>query len=161
MAIEKGYIPGSIGRITELHGTYYHEHWGFGRFFEAKVATEIAAFLQYYDENRDGIWTAVVNGRVEGSIVIDGLQAHSEGAHLRWFIVSDDLQGAGAGRQLLEKALHFCRGNHYRKIFLWTFGGLDAARRLYESVGFKLVRQQRGVQWGTEVNEQYFELVSD
>ncbi|GAI69557.1 unnamed protein product, partial [marine sediment metagenome] len=31
----KGYIPGSIGRIAELHGTYYNEHWDFTVFFEA------------------------------------------------------------------------------------------------------------------------------
>lgn len=37
--IESGYIPGSIGRIAELHGTYYHDHWGFGLYFEAMVAT--------------------------------------------------------------------------------------------------------------------------
>jgi len=27
--IVKGYIPGSIGRVAELHGAYYHEHWDF------------------------------------------------------------------------------------------------------------------------------------
>jgi hypothetical protein len=40
--IVKGYIPGSIGRVAELHGTYYHKHWGFSLFFEAKVATELS-----------------------------------------------------------------------------------------------------------------------
>jgi hypothetical protein len=34
----KGYVPGTIGRVVELHGAYYHAHWGFGAFFEAKVA---------------------------------------------------------------------------------------------------------------------------
>ena len=40
-----GYIPGSLGRVAELHGMYYQQHWGFGLFFEAKVATELAEFL--------------------------------------------------------------------------------------------------------------------
>lgn len=40
--IVKGYLPGSIGRVAELHGTYYHKHWGFSLFFEAKVATELS-----------------------------------------------------------------------------------------------------------------------
>jgi len=31
-----GYIPGAIGRIAELHGTYYHKHWGFGFFSSRK-----------------------------------------------------------------------------------------------------------------------------
>ena len=43
--ITDGYTPGAIGRITELHGVYYHKHWGFDQFFEAKVATELSTFL--------------------------------------------------------------------------------------------------------------------
>ncbi|MBW1837688.1 MAG: GNAT family N-acetyltransferase, partial [Deltaproteobacteria bacterium] len=84
--IERGYIPGSIGRISELHGTYYHDYWGFGLYFEAKVATGLSEFLQRYDKNSDGIWIATVNGRVEGSVIIDGIHTENEGAHLRWFI---------------------------------------------------------------------------
>jgi len=156
--IEKGYIPGSIGRISELHGTYYHNRWGFGLYFEAKVATELSEFLQRYDKNKDGIWIAGMNGRIEGSIIIDGINAENEGAHLRWFIMSDALTGKGVGRNLIIKAINFCRSKGYKTVYLWTFEGLNAARHLYEDVGFKLVKQQSGIQWGTTVNEQYFEL---
>ena len=159
--LETGYIPGSIGRISELHGKYYHDHWGFGLYFEAKVATELSEFLKRYDKDRDGIWIATVSGRVEGSLVIDGIHAKNEGAHLRWFIISDALKGKGVGRHLINKAIDFCRSKGYKKIYLWTFEGLDAARHLYEDVGFRLTKQQRGVQWGNEVNEQYFELINE
>jgi ribosomal protein S18 acetylase RimI-like enzyme len=90
--------------------------------------------------------------------VIDGRHAQTEGAHLRWFIVSDALRGRGAGRQLLETALAFCRQKQYARVFLHTFKGLEAARHLYESMGFKLVQQQEGSQWGTTVSEQRFEF---
>ncbi len=156
--IKAEYIPGSIGRISELHGTYYHRYWGFGLYFEAKVATELSAFLQRFDEKRDGIWLAEKNGRIEGAIVIDGIQAENKGAHLRWFIVSDALRGKGIGRELMDKAMAFCRGKGYKRTFLWTFEGLGAARYLYEATGFSLVKQQRGEQWGVLVNEQCFEL---
>ena len=156
--IVNGYLPGAIGRIAELHGTYYHEHWGFGLFFESKVATELAAFLERYDAAHDGIWLARATGRVEGSIAIDGSRATHEGAHLRWFIVSDLLRGAGVGKRLLDTAIRFCRQSGYRRVYLNTFEGLDAARRLYEGAGFSLVEQRTGTQWGTEVNEQRYEL---
>jgi GNAT superfamily N-acetyltransferase len=156
--IEIGYIPGSIGRISELHSTYYHKHWGFGLYFEAKVATELSEFLNRYDKNRDGIWNATVNGRVEGSITIDGIHALNEGAHLRWFIISDALRGKGVGRQLINRSIDFCKSKGYKKIYLWTFEGLNAARHLYEDVGFRLIKEKSGIQWGTMVNEQYFEL---
>jgi hypothetical protein len=41
-----GYLPGAIGRIVELHANTYHLDWGFGVFFEARVAKEMAAFLR-------------------------------------------------------------------------------------------------------------------
>ena len=77
--IAKGYIPGSIGRVAELHGIYYHKNWDFKFFFEAKVATEISEFLGRYNEKQDGFWTASMGGRVEGSITIDGIHAEKEG----------------------------------------------------------------------------------
>ena len=139
-----GYRPGMIGRIAELHGTYYHKHWAFGLYFEARVATELSIFLQRYDESKDRIWSLTVNNRIEGSIAIDGSEADSKGAHLRWFILSEAFQGKGYGRRLIEQAIAFCRQCHYRKIILHTFEGLDSARHLYESVGFRLVDQQSG-----------------
>jgi GNAT superfamily N-acetyltransferase len=156
--LERGYLPGSIGRIAELHGTYYHKHWNFGLFFEAKMASELSEILKRYDVNRDGMWTAVVDDRVEGSIVVDGIHAQTEGAHLRMFIVSEMLRGKGAGRILLKNAVAFCKEKKYEKVYLWTFEGLDAARHLYEDFGFKLVEGQSGTQWGVEVKEQRFEL---
>ena len=155
--IVRGYIPGSIGRVAELHAAYYHRHWGFGLFFEARVASELAIFLGRYDENRDGFWTVSFQERIEASITIDGIHADHAGAHLRWFIVSDVLRGKGIGNQLIEAAIVFCRERGYQRVFLDSFEGLRAAKHLYEKNGFKLVAQQRGIQWGTEVNEQRFE----
>ncbi len=155
--IATGYLPGALGRIVELHGIYYHTHWEFGRFFEAKVAAEMAAFLQRYDEGRDGVWTVTRNGRVEGGLTIDGLHADGDGAHLRWFILSDALRGQGVGNQLIRRAMRFCRDHGYARIFLWTFEGLTAARHLYEKAGFRLIEERNGTQWGTPVSEQCFE----
>jgi GNAT superfamily N-acetyltransferase len=157
LEIAKSYMPGAIGRITELHGTYYQQHADFGLYFESKVACELSEFLCRYDSARDGIWLALSQGRIEGSIVIDGVEADTEGAHLRWFIVSDSLRGNGAGSKLITIALDFCRMRKYKKIYLWTFEGLNAARHLYDKYGFRLTQQQRGNQWGSEVNEQRFE----
>jgi GNAT superfamily N-acetyltransferase len=126
-------------------------------FFESRVARELAAFCERYDEARDGLWLALVDGRIEGAIAIDGQHADTEGAHLRWFITSDRLRGSGAGSRLLDRALTFCDERRYPKTTLWTFEGLQAARHLYEKHGFRLVHQQPGRQWGAEVLEQRFE----
>ncbi len=156
--IRKGYLPGAIGRVVELHGCYYSRHWGFGSFFEAKVAREIALFMDSYDDQRDGLWTAAIEDRVQGAIVIDGAHAEGQGAHLRWFVVSERLQGQGIGGRLIGEAMAFCRSRGYARVYLWTFEGLHAAHRLYEKAGFELVVQQEGRQWGREVNEQQWVL---
>jgi GNAT superfamily N-acetyltransferase len=72
--------------------------------------------------------------------------------------MSDDLRGKGVGNRLIETAMRFCRNLGYRKIYLWTFEGLNTARHLYEKNGFELVEDHSGTQWGTQVNEQRFEF---
>jgi GNAT superfamily N-acetyltransferase len=156
-SLHRGYLPGCIGRITELHARFYAAHAGFGVYFESRVARELSAFCERYDVVGDGLWLALVDGEVEGAIAIDGQHADSDGAHLRWFITSDRLRGSGAGKRLIGEAMAFCDARGYRKTWLWTFDGLSAARHLYEQHGFRLVQQQPGQQWGREVTEQRFE----
>ena len=137
----QGYVPGTIGRITEAHAVYYHQHWGFDASFETQVARELSEFVSEFQIDRDGLWLADLDGRFTGSIAIDGKRADSEGARLRWFIVVPADQGSGIGRALLQEAVAFSRRKGYRSIFLWTFEGLTHARRLYEEIGFRLVQK--------------------
>ncbi len=158
--IVKGYLPGLTERVAELHATYYAREWNFGHFFEAKVATELTAFLQRYDTVRDGIWSIQRNGQVQATVSIDGSEpGHGDRtAHLRWFIVSDTLRGNGAGNALMCEALDFCRQTGFASVYLWTFQGLEAARHLYLKHGFELAEQHTGSQWGTQVTEQRYVL---
>jgi len=154
-----GYVPGAIGRVAELHGRYYHEYWGFDLYFESKVATELSEFLCRFNEAQDGFWVGSLEGEIVGSIAIDGLNFNNKGAHLRWFIVAPENQGQGIGKRLLEEAIEFCRRKKFRRVYLCTFAGLDAARHLYEKFGFRLCEQHVGNQWGKTVTEQMFELI--
>ena len=103
--ILSGYIPGAIGKVVELHGTYYAQQRGFGLFFEAKVATGLASFLSRFDEKHDGFWVAVHDQRIVGSITIDGSEAAMKGAHLRWFILDFEYQDRGIGKQLIGESV--------------------------------------------------------
>ena len=154
-----GYIPGAIGRVAELHGTYYHKHWGFDLFFESKVAIELSEFLRRFNETLDGFWVASVGEKIVGAIAIDGVNHSSKGAHLRWFIVAPENQGQGIGKMLIKEAVEFCRMKKFGRVYLWTFAGLDPARHLYEKFGFKICEELEGNQWGRTVTEQKFELI--
>ena len=151
------YSPGVIGKIIEAHAVYYHDNWGFDVTFETQVGRELSDFVVEFQEDRDGFWVATMRERFAGSIAIDGREASTEGARLRWFIVVPDLQGTGIGKSLLGRAVEFCRERGYRRVYLWSFKGLDVARGLYERYGFRLCKERQVAQWGQNLTEQMFE----
>jgi GNAT superfamily N-acetyltransferase len=157
MDLYSGYFPGLIGQIATLHACTYHQAWGFDASFEIQVATELAAFIGSFDATRDGIWSLRdASGQLVGAVAIDGWRAGDQGARLRWFIVRPSHCGQGLGQRLLREALGFCRQRRFARVFLWTFAGLDAARRLYERAGFRLCAEHPATQWGQTIREQQF-----
>lgn len=155
-SIVRGYRPGLLGRCAEMHALFYSRHAGFGSFFEGQVASEMAEFLERLNDDGNGIWSLVQRSRIAGTIAIDGRHLRRGVGHLRWFIVDEACRGRGAGRQLLAEALSFCDRIGFREVELWTFAGLDAARHLYETAGFKLREERPGCRWGKLVTEQRF-----
>ena len=154
----RGYYPGVVGKITELHAVYYYENWGFDVTFETQVGRELSEFVRQFDEKRDGLWVADKKGHFAGAIAIDGTLAFEEGARLRWFIVAPRFQKAGIGKELIGRAIGFCRQHRYPKVYLWTFKGLEDARRLYEAESFRLSEENQVDQWGQIIREQKYEL---
>jgi GNAT superfamily N-acetyltransferase len=148
----EGYLPGAIGAIAALHGRYYSASHGFDQVFEAKVARELGEFVCRYDPAHDRLWLERCADDVLGSLVIDGGDGGGV-AHLRWFILSDQLRGKGFGKRLMSDAMAFCRDRGFRSVYLWTLSGLDAAIHLYELEGFATVERVVGSQWGKAVEE--------
>jgi len=155
----KGYYPGLVGQVVELHARYYAAEWGLDVSFETQVGRELSQFVAGLDPGKDGLWAAVEDGRLAGFVAIDGRGTGEAGARLRWFIVQPDIQGKGLGRRLLDLAVGFCRERGYPLVFLWTYLGLEAARRLYLRAGFKLTEEHRVAQWGQVIDEQRYDLV--
>jgi GNAT superfamily N-acetyltransferase len=158
-----GYVPGALGRLTELHGIYYAAHWGLGLDLEARVAADLAVFFSRFDPSRDGAWFARVNDRIVGGVLIDGTETHilTVGAKLRFFIVDPAWQGQGIGNRLLSEAITFCRDRGYKRVYLSTFAGLNAARHLYEKVGFRLCHEEASsyLSGRTPLIDQEFDLL--
>jgi DNA-binding MarR family transcriptional regulator/GNAT superfamily N-acetyltransferase len=155
-AIRTGYAPAIIGRIVEMLQSHMSGHYSFGAAFETRITTDLAGFIARIEAPQNEIWRAERDGRIVGSISIDGQNLGDGLAHLRWFIVSEEMRGAGAGSALLARALDFCDALGFRETHLWTVQGLDAARKLYEKQGFALTDEYYGDQWGANVLEQKF-----
>ncbi|QET04597.1 MULTISPECIES: bifunctional helix-turn-helix transcriptional regulator/GNAT family N-acetyltransferase [Cupriavidus] len=152
----RGYRPGLIARITEMHALYYARESGFGQHFESVVASGLAEFCNRLENPRNAIWTARQDGEIVGSIAIDGEDMGKDVAHLRWFIIDDGVRGGGVGKKLIDAAVAFVDERGFLETHLWTFAGLRAARHLYETRGFVLTEEKPGAQWGKEVLEQRF-----
>ncbi len=135
-----GYRAGAVSRIIGLHMDYYLDVWTFGAPFESNLARDLGSDLM-------------------GSITIDGLEGYGAGAHLRWFIVSDKARGTGLGGQLMARAMDFVDARDYRRTYLTTFKGLDAARSLYERHDFTLTQEEAADPWSGTVGLQRFDRV--
>ena len=137
-----------------LHGEYYSLEWGLGADFEAQVASGIADFFERKGEHAQTAWFALVDDRIEGAIFLDDV---SGDMRLRWFILSENTKGQGVGRLLMQAAMGYCDERDLNRVYLTTFAGLDAARYLYESFGFRLVTEGVDHTWGKPMPEQLFE----
>lgn len=156
LRLTRGYAPGAIGRIVEMHGRYYGEVWGFGPQFEREVATELAEFIGRYDPAKDGLWLVWRDDRIVASVTLDH-QGGSDGARVRWFVAEPSVQGSGVGRRLFDALLQFARETAQNKVYLWTFDGLTPARRLYDRAGFVVTETVEENSWGRSITAQKME----
>ncbi|MEE9322021.1 MAG: GNAT family N-acetyltransferase [Granulosicoccus sp.] len=155
--IISGYKPGALADVIKLHMAYYQTNWGFDLAFETKIAAELSEFLSRYTPDTDLFLTAYrPDGECVGSISLDCQDAAGKGAHVRWFIVAQDVAGHGLGRQLMTQTINHCNRSSFTRSYLTTFEGLHAARKLYESFDFKLTAERDVDQWAGGVTEQLF-----
>ena len=157
MHIRTGLEPGDIGYIIYLHGVLYAQEYYLDRTFEGDVAIRIGEFGKTYDPRKDYFAVAELDGKIVGSIVINGLS--DETGLLRWFLVHPDARGRGLGHQLMDGALAFCRERRFKKVTLWTISELKAAAHLYRQAGFVVTREETHTIWGATRTEQEYELI--
>ena len=153
LLITRGYAPGAIGRVVEMHGRYYSAAWNFGPHFECEVAAELAEFMGRYDPARDGFWLAWRGERIVASVTLDHL-GDEDGARVRWFVAEPGMQGSGVGRLLFDALLAFAAEPGQTRLHLWTFAGLAAARRLYDRAGFVVTEETDENDWGPVIRAQ-------
>ncbi|HJR75217.1 MAG TPA: helix-turn-helix domain-containing GNAT family N-acetyltransferase [Luteimonas sp.] len=147
---------GDIGLVAQRHGELYSREYGWGLRFEALVAGVLSQYVQRLRPERERGWIAERDGDFLGCIFV--MEKDAETAQLRLLLVEPAARGAGLGRRLVGECLDFARRAGYRRIVLWTNNRLDAARRIYESCGFRLVREEPHESFEDGSLGQYWEL---
>jgi len=148
--------PGDFGWIVKRNAELYAQDYGWLEPFEGVCAQIVADFVNKYDESRERGWIAEIDGENVGAVMLandgDGV------ARFRLLFVEPEARGLGIGVRLVDEAIRFARGAGYRKITLWTHSVLTAARHIYQSAGFKLMRSEEHRSWGEPVVSEHWDL---
>jgi len=152
----RNYRPGDLGWVVERHGELYATEYGWGARFEALVAQIVARFVQRQDRARERCWIAERDGERVGCVFL--VKKTASAAQLRLLLVEPAARGLGLGRRLVDECTRFARRAGYRKIVLWTNSVLDAARHIYQTAGYRLVKKERHDDLGTDPTFEIWEL---
>jgi len=152
----RAHEPGDMGWVVESHGRIYAEEYGWNPRFEALVAGVVKDFLEHFDPARERCWIAEQGGERVGCAFL--VKKSGTTAQLRLVIVEPSARGTGLGRRLVEECIAFARAKRYRKLVLWTHANLAAARHIYETLGFRRVKQEPHRTFGPRAIGEYWEL---
>lgn len=135
--------PGDASLVCYFYYKLYEQQYGFNGSVEKYFIKGMGELFDCPKESQ--MWVAELEGKIVGSIAIVKKASHA--AQLRWFGVSQEIQGMGIGNKLLEKAMNFCEEHDYTDVILWTINILKPARHLYGKYGFYMTETKPNYEW--------------
>ncbi|MFM9880829.1 MAG: GNAT family N-acetyltransferase [Burkholderiaceae bacterium] len=102
------------------------------------VEAELASLPGAYAQPEGALLLALQQAQLVGCCALRALppDAYANAAEMKRLYVRPAFRGQGLGRQLAEAALDAARQSGYRCVLLDTLSDMEAARALYEDLGF-------------------------
>ncbi len=149
--------PGDAEGIIDLHDRIYSAGYGLDQRSRAYVTESVQrARARGWPEREGGVWLIERDGELQGTLALT-LESYRVG-QVHWFVLVPDLRGRGLGRALIAELVAEARDAGLERVELETFSALTAAARIYREVGFRVVWEREGDQWGPLVRFQGYEL---
>jgi DNA-binding MarR family transcriptional regulator/N-acetylglutamate synthase-like GNAT family acetyltransferase len=148
---------GDFGWVIERHGVLYAQEYGWDETFESLVARIVSEYIEHLEPDRQAAWIAEVDGQRMGCVFC--MQKTKKIAQLRLLLIEPAARGLGIGTRLVDECIDFARRAGYERMTLWTNDVLEAARRIYERAGFKLVEEEEHDSFGHHLVGQNWDLV--
>jgi len=148
--------PGDYGWVIHRQAVLYAEEYGWNNDYEALIAGIIAEIHRRFDPARERIWIAERDGEVVGSVFL--VAGEGTVAKLRLLYVDPSCRGQGLGKRLVKECVTCARERGYSKMTLWTQSNLHAARGIYKSEGFQLVKSEPHRSFGVDLVGEIWEL---
>jgi GNAT superfamily N-acetyltransferase len=145
-----------MGWVVQQHGEIYAREYGWNAEFEALVADIVARYLRRRQPLWERCWIAELDGERVGSVFV--VRKSKTIAQLRMLILTPAARGLGLGTRLIDECLAFARSKGYRKIVPWTNSCLDAARHIYASKGFQMIKSEPYHGFGHDLVGETWEL---
>jgi len=116
----------------------------FQSYIERAIQEELGKVEEYYfGREGQGFWVTQEGEMPDRVLGMVGVERHADDAgELRRMAVEKAHRRKGIGRELLATAEAFCRDCGFRRVVLSTSELQVAAMRLYESSGYRRVREE-------------------
>lgn len=150
-------VPGDLGWVIHRQAVLYAQEYGWDNTYEALISKILGEYAMAPDASREDAWIAERGGQIVGSIFLMKSE-HPDVGKLRLLYVEPSARGLGVGRRLVDTCVQRARQLGYRRLTLWTNDVLVAARRIYETSGFRLTKQEAHRSFGQDLLGQTWDL---
>ena len=106
---------------------------------------EVDWMSRSYAQPRSAYWVVERDGVVEGGGGVAPLEGgDADTCELRKMYFLSSLRGLGAGAKVMQLSLDAARAFGFKRCYLETLSGMDAAMKLYERTGFRRIDKPMG-----------------